>query len=65
VREINDNIARKFPAKALLSSFDYFKLGRVSLRKIDLAALVIFPIVFLVFNVAYWTHYSILLQGSF
>ena len=62
VNDINVSMAKKSPGRALLSN-DYYKLGGISLRKVDLASLAIFPIVFLAFNVGYWAHYTILLQG--
>ena len=65
VGEINDVMAQKSPVKAVLSGDKLaYKLGKYSLRKVDMVALVVLPSIFLVFNVAYWAHYSIMLQGG-
>ncbi len=62
VNDINLTMARKSPRRALLAS-DSYKLGGISLRKVDLIALVLLPSLFIVFNIGYWAHYLILLQG--
>ena len=65
VSEINEIMAQKSPVRTVLSGDTLgYKLGRFSLRKIDLIALVILPTFFAVFNIAYWAHYSIMLQGG-
>ena len=65
VSEINEIMAQKSPVKTVLSGDTLgYKLGKYSLRKVDLVALVILPTIFGVFNIAYWAHFSIMLQGG-
>jgi len=63
--EINEIMAQKSPVKTVLSGDTLgYKLGKYSLRKVDLVALVVLPTIFCLFNIAYWAHYTIMLQGG-
>ena len=57
INEINHRMTKTRPQRALLRQ-DAYKLGKVSLRKVDLVALMILPTVFIVFNLGYWIHYG-------
>ena len=65
VSEINEIMAQRSPVRTVLSGDNLgYKLGKYSLRKVDMVALVVLPTIFFVFNVAYWAHFSIMLQGG-
>jgi len=63
VSEINEIMAQRSPVRTVLSGDNLgYKLGKYSLRKVDMVALVVLPTIFFVFNVIYWAHFSIMLQ---
>ena len=58
-------MAQKSPVKTVLAGDTLgYKLGKYSLRKVDLVALVVLPTIFCLFNIAYWAHFTIMLQGG-
>ena len=57
IDDINSALIVEKPSWVLLKS-DYYKLGRLSVRKFDLIALIVLPLAFLIFNIVYWTHYT-------
>ena len=68
VGEINDVMAQKSPVKAVLSgdklACKLGGVGKYSVRKLDLVALVVLPTIFSIFNIVYWFHYSIMPQNK-
>ena len=57
IRDINMGMVRSHPTKALLQR-DHYKLGKYSIRRIDLAGLLILPCLFILFNLWYWINYT-------
>ena len=57
--DIHASARHDSPVRAWLNN-DYYKLGRLSLRTVDLCALTALPIVFLLFNVYYWVAFGLL-----
>ena len=54
--KINNEMICESPGKALLTD-QYYTIGRLSIRKFDLYALISFPLIFILFNFGYWIHY--------
>eukprot|EP00095_Tigriopus_kingsejongensis_P000172 maker-scaffold487_size158652-snap-gene-0.40 protein:Tk00172 transcript:maker-scaffold487_size158652-snap-gene-0.40-mRNA-1 annotation:"gamma-aminobutyric acid receptor subunit delta-like" len=59
IDEINASLVLTSPDKVLLNQ-DSYKLGNLSLRKFDMIALVVLPIAFMLFNLGYWVHYTLI-----
>lgn len=53
VDSINASLMAAHPRKALLKQ-DAYKVGAVSIRKVDVAALILLPVTFAIFNIYYW-----------
>ena len=68
VKEINDLMVQKSPVNAVLSgdklACKLGGVGKYSVRKLDLVALVVLPTIFSIFNIVYWFHYSIMPQNK-
>ena len=56
IQEINCSVFTAKPTRALLNQ-DAYKVGPISVRKVDLIALIFSPLLFVLFNVVYWLHF--------